>query len=88
MMLLVLSCVGCSTWPEQTAAPSMIGATSYEIMSCEELRAESKRLLTAAIDHPSRMSPQEQEQHEKSLVVIHRDMDALNNAWSAKRCAQ
>ena len=54
LLLLVLVCAGCSTWPEQTAAPSMIGAGSYETigagsyetMSCEELRSESKRLLT------------------------------------------
>jgi hypothetical protein len=57
-------------------------------MNCEELHAESKRLLTAAMDHPTQMSPQEQEQREKDLALINRDMDALNKAWTANRCAQ
>ena len=68
LILLVLGCVSCSTWPEQTVAPSKIGAAQYETMSCEELRTESKRLLTGAMDHPTQMSPQEQEQREKNLV--------------------
>ena len=57
-------------------------------MSCEELRTESKRLLTGAMDHPTQMSPQEQEQREKNLALINRDMDALNKAWTANKCAQ
>ena len=87
-ILLVLGCVSCSTWPEQTVALSKIGAAQYETMSCEELRAESKRLLTAAMDHPTQISPQEQEQREKNLASINRDMEVLNKAWTAARCAQ
>ena len=88
LILLVLGCVSCSTWPEQTVAPSKIGAARYETMSCEELRAESKRLLTAAMDHPIKMSPQEREQRDENLALINRDMDVLNKAWTADRCAQ
>jgi hypothetical protein len=88
LMLLVLGCVGCSTWPEQTVPPSKIGAAQYETMSCAELQTESKRLLTAAMDHPTHMSPQEQDQREKALALINRDMDALNKAWTANKCAQ
>jgi hypothetical protein len=88
LILLVLGCVSCSAWPGQTVAPSKIGAAQYETMSCEELRAESKRLLTAAMDHPTQMSPQEQEQREKNLALINRDMDDLNKAWTANKCAQ
>ena len=87
-MLLVGGCIGCSTWPEQTALPSKIGAARYETMSCGELQTESKRLLTAAMDHPAQMSPQEQEQREKNLALINRDMDDLNKAWTANKCAQ
>jgi hypothetical protein len=57
-------------------------------MSCEELRTESKQLLTTAMDHPTQMSPQEQEQREKNLAVINCDMDALNKAWTTNKCAQ
>jgi hypothetical protein len=57
-------------------------------MSCEELRAESKRLLTAAMDHPIKMSPQEREQRDENLALINRDMEVLNKAWTADRCAQ
>ena len=57
-------------------------------MSCEELRTESKRLLTGAMDDPTQMSPQEQEQREKIIALINRDMDALNKAWTANKCAQ
>ena len=88
LILLVLGCVSCSTWPEQTVAPSKIGAAQYETMSCEELQAESKRLLTAAMDHPTQLSSQEQEQREKNLALINRDMEVLNKAWTAARCAQ
>jgi hypothetical protein len=83
---LVLCCVSCSTWPEQT--PSKIGAAQYETMSCEELQTESKRLLTAAMDHPTHLSSQEQDQRQKNLALINRDMDALNKAWTANKCAQ
>jgi hypothetical protein len=88
MVLLVLACCGCSVWPGETAPPSMIGAAQYDTLSCDELRTESKRLLTAAMDHPTQISPQEQEQREKDLALINRYMDALNKAWTANRCAQ
>jgi hypothetical protein len=88
LILLVLGGVGCSTWPEQRAIPSKIGAVRYETMNCEELRTESKRLLTAAMDHPAQMSPQERDQREKDVALINRDMDDLNKAWTAKKCAQ
>jgi hypothetical protein len=86
LMALVLGCVGCSSWPEQT--PSKIGAAKYETMSCEELQTESKRLLTAAMDHPTHLSSQEQDQRENDLALINRDMDTLNKAWTANKCAQ
>ena len=57
-------------------------------MSREELRTEGKRLLTGAMDHPTQMSPQEQEQREKNLALINRDMDDLNKAWTTNKCAQ
>ena len=87
-ILLALGCVSCSMWPKPTVAPSKIGAAQYETLSCEEVRTESKRLLTAAMDHPTQMSPQEQEQREKNLALINRDMNALNKAWTTNKCAQ
>jgi hypothetical protein len=57
-------------------------------MTCAELQTESKRLLTEAMDHPTHMSSQEQDQREKALALINRDMDVLNKAWTANKCAQ
>jgi hypothetical protein len=86
MILLVLASCGCSMLPEGTLPPSKIGADQYESMRCEELRTESKRLLTVAMDHLPQGSPPEDDQRQKDLALISRDMDALNKLWTSKKC--
>ena len=64
-----------------------VGAYQFESMSCGELKEENERLLTEAIDHhPQSASAQDEEQRERDLGHISRDLDELNKAWTAKKC--
>ena len=78
---------GCSLLPWQTVPPTNVTDAQYIGMSCEELRAESDRLLAEAVDVRPQLSPgQKEEQREKDFALISGEMDALNRVRTAKKC--
>ena len=54
-------------------------------MSCEELRAESDRLLAEGVDLRPQLTPGE-DLRKKDFAYISGEMDAVNRVRTAKKC--